>query len=402
MGDVFHPDALAVAVRLQQSRTRSLPPLSSITTASSAKARRCGTGWRRFSATGCSSATAKPGGAAADRCADRARLAFAAVRAADGPGRDRNRRSLGECRARAQPINALTEMATLTAEIICRTVFGRQLGARHAAEIIDAFSEYQRLIGQLDLAYFIGLPDWLPRFHSPAIHRAAKRIHKVLDQVIRDCRERLSSGEPSMIRLLLEARDPETGEPLDETALRNEAAVIFMAGHETTANSLAWSWYLLSQSPEVEERLHAELAQVLAGRPPNSRRCSPADLYAGSIRRNDTALPSCSAARPASAARRDDPRPPRTGGIAGHGRAMAAPPSPQILGKARPLHSRSVFARERPIPGAARLPAVQRWAPHLRRGRLRPHRGGPVHCDARPARPAPPRARLPSSPRSAA
>jgi cytochrome P450 len=112
------------------------------------------------------------------------------------------------------------------------------------------------------------LPDWIPRFHSPAIHRSAKRIHKVLEQVIGDCRERLSGGEASMIRLLLEARDPETGEPLDDVALRNEAAVIFMAGHETTANSLAWAWYLLSQSPQTEEHLHAELAKALAGRLP--------------------------------------------------------------------------------------------------------------------------------------
>jgi cytochrome P450 len=171
--------------------------------------------------------------------------------------------------ARGAPINALTEMATLTAEIICRTVFGRQLGASHAAQIVSAFSQYQRMVGQLDLAYFIGLPDWLPRFHSPAIHRAAKRIHQVLDQVIRDCRRRLSHGEPSMIGLLLEAQDPETGDRLDDAALRNEAAVIFMAGHETTANSLAWSWYLLSQAPAVEERLHAELAQVLGGRLPS-------------------------------------------------------------------------------------------------------------------------------------
>src|ERR1700756_4907188 len=170
---------------------------------------------------------------------------------------------------RGAPINVLTEMATLTAEIICRTVFGQRLGAAHAREIVSAFSEYQRLIGQLDIAYFFGLPDWLPRFHSPAIHRAAKRIHNVLDQVIRDCRNRLSSGEASMIRLLLEARDAETGDPLDEAALRNEAAVIFMAGHETTANSLAWTWYLLSQAPQAEARLHAELDAVLGGRRPD-------------------------------------------------------------------------------------------------------------------------------------
>jgi cytochrome P450 len=166
------------------------------------------------------------------------------------------------------PINALTEMAALTAEIICRTVFGRQLGVEYAAEIIAAFSEYQRLIGQLDLAYFFGLPDWLPRFHGPPIHRAATRIHAVLDRVIRDCRDRRSRNEASMIGLLLDARDPETGEPLDDAALRSEAAVIFMAGHETTANSLAWTWYLLSQVPKVEQHLHDELAQVLGGRPP--------------------------------------------------------------------------------------------------------------------------------------
>jgi cytochrome P450 len=165
-------------------------------------------------------------------------------------------------------INAPTEMAALTAEIICRTVFGQRLGAARAADVIAAFSEYQRLVGQLDIAYFVGLPDWLPRFHSLAIRRAAGRLHRVLDRIIRDCRQRLSDGESSMIRLLLEARDAETGEPLDEVALRNEAAVIFLAGHETTANSLAWTWYLLSQAPEVEERLHAELAEVLGGRLP--------------------------------------------------------------------------------------------------------------------------------------
>ena len=167
------------------------------------------------------------------------------------------------------PINALTEMATLTAEIICRTVFGRQLGSEHAGEIVTAFSEYQRLIGQLDIAYLFGLPDWFPRFHSPAVHRAAARIRRVLDRVIRDCRDRVAGGEASMVRLLLEARDAETGEPLDIVALRNEAAVIFMAGHETTANALAWCWYLLSQTPEVEERLYEELNRVLAGRLPS-------------------------------------------------------------------------------------------------------------------------------------
>ena len=162
------------------------------------------------------------------------------------------------------PIDALREMATLTAEIICRTVFGPRLGSEHATAIVASFSEYQRQIGQLDLPYLLGLPDWFPRFYSPAIRRAARRIHEVLAHIIAQC----GRGEASMIRLLLDARDPETGDALDPEALRNEAAVIFMAGHETTANSLAWTWYLLSQAPEDEARLHREIETVLGGRLP--------------------------------------------------------------------------------------------------------------------------------------
>jgi len=165
-------------------------------------------------------------------------------------------------------IDALREMATLTAEIICRTIFGPRLGAEHATEVVASFSAYQSEVGQVDLPYMLGLPDWLPRFQSRQVHRAAKRIETVLDDIIRRCEERVASGDNSMIRMLLEARDPETGDKLERDALRNEAAVIFMAGHETTANSLAWAWYLLSQSPAVEERLHAELDEVLQGRAP--------------------------------------------------------------------------------------------------------------------------------------
>jgi cytochrome P450 len=165
-------------------------------------------------------------------------------------------------------IDALREMATLTAEIICRTVFGRRLGAEHAHLIAASFSTYQRLVGRLDLPSLLGLPDWLPRLRSPAIGRAAARIHRVLDDIIASCRARSASGDGSMIGLLLEARDEETGEALDAQAVRNEAAVLFMAGHETTASSLAWTWYLLSQMPQVEERLHGELDTVLGARLP--------------------------------------------------------------------------------------------------------------------------------------
>jgi cytochrome P450 len=165
-------------------------------------------------------------------------------------------------------IDALAESAWLTAEVICRSLFGRKLGSDYAAQIVDGFSEYQQLIGQIDLISLLGLPDWVPRWYGPALRRAMHRIHAVLDHVIESYRNKKDTDEDSVIQRLLDTRDPDTGEPLDGQALRNEIAVLFMAGHETTANSMAWSWFLLSQAPEAEAKLHRELDSVLGGRLP--------------------------------------------------------------------------------------------------------------------------------------
>ena len=167
-----------------------------------------------------------------------------------------------------QEIDALSQMAELTAEIICRTIFGKQLGREHAREVVEGFGDYQRQVGQTDMLSLLGLPDWLPRLNGRAVRRSTARIHAVLDGIIADYRRRGASGENSVIGHLLDARDEETGEPLDDAALRNEAAVIFMAGHETTANTMAWAWFLLSQAPDVEMRLHAELDAELGGAAP--------------------------------------------------------------------------------------------------------------------------------------
>jgi cytochrome P450 len=172
----------------------------------------------------------------------------------------------------ATPVAMLEEMARLTAEIICRTVFGRALGRDQAREIVDGFSDYQRRIGQTDLLSLLGLPDWLPRLLSPGAKRSARRIQAVIEGIIEAHRKARAAGEvedePTILRLLMEAEDPDTDTHFTAEALRNEAAVLFMAGHETTANSLAWTWYLLSQSPRVAAKLHEELDRVLGGRPP--------------------------------------------------------------------------------------------------------------------------------------
>ena len=165
-------------------------------------------------------------------------------------------------------IDALNEMAQLTAEIICRTVFGRQLGRDRALRLIEGFTDYQQRVGQMDYLSLLGLPEWLPRPHPPGIYRSVRRIHKVLDELIAEHRAHRERDETSIVDRLLDARDEETGAPLDTRALRNEAAVLLMAGHEGNANALAWTWYILSQTPDVEATLHAEVDRVLGGRLP--------------------------------------------------------------------------------------------------------------------------------------
>jgi cytochrome P450 len=165
-------------------------------------------------------------------------------------------------------IDALHEMAQLTAEIICRTLFGRELGRNYSREVVAGFSEYQRAVSTVDFLALLGLTGGLPPRFRPAIGRSVRRITSVLDRILLDHRANCQSDGVSVIGQLFDARDEDTGRPLDWEAVRNEATVLFMAGHETTANSLAWTWYLLSQAPEVEARMHAEIDQVLNGRLP--------------------------------------------------------------------------------------------------------------------------------------
>lgn len=165
-------------------------------------------------------------------------------------------------------LEMLSEMASLTAEIICRTIFGRNLGRAHAREIVDNFTRYQRGIEQMDLLSLFGLPNWLPRLRGGGIAKPIRRIHAVIEEIIRTDEAHPDVRDQSMLRLLIRRGDAGGHVRLTAEQLRNEAAVLFMAGHETTANSLAWTWYLLSQAPWVEERLHQELDAVLGGRLP--------------------------------------------------------------------------------------------------------------------------------------
>jgi len=159
-------------------------------------------------------------------------------------------------------LNVLPEMGTLTAEIICRTLFGNQLGTQQAAEVIESFAEYQAAIEQMDFGTFFGLPNWIPTLKWGKATKAAKKIHKIVDNVIAEGIK--ADNQETLLAHLLRLRGGEAKDALTVKEIRNELIVLFMAGHETTANTLAWAWYLISQVPEVEQTLHHEVDEVLA------------------------------------------------------------------------------------------------------------------------------------------
>ncbi|MDB5375489.1 MAG: putative cytochrome [Belnapia sp.] len=159
-------------------------------------------------------------------------------------------------------LDVLAAMGHLTAEVICGALFGRRIGAAGAATVVDAFRRYQARVGNIDLPSLAGLPDWFPRLRR-GVSPEVRRIHAVVDQLVAGA---LAGGESSLIGAMAAAALPGSGQRMDANAFRNEAATLFMAGHETTANLLAWACYLLSQAPAAEERLAAEARSVLGGR----------------------------------------------------------------------------------------------------------------------------------------
>ncbi|MFT8644598.1 cytochrome P450 [Gluconacetobacter sp.] len=164
-------------------------------------------------------------------------------------------------------IDILPEMAALTAEIISRSVFGQELGNADTAEVSESFTQYQALVDSTNPGYFLGLDEGLPMVRTPALRRAVRRLHNVIDRIVEDHLAGRGSHN-SMMELLVrrQKRNPELG--LNAVALRNEAATIFMAGHETTAATLTWVWYLLARAPWVERAVHEEIAAVCGDRAP--------------------------------------------------------------------------------------------------------------------------------------
>jgi cytochrome P450 len=164
-------------------------------------------------------------------------------------------------------VDIAEEMTNLTLEVISNTMFsadGAILG-----DLVD--TSLRKMSDAIDF----NVLDVLPLIGPPRMKRKMARIQQnfasmdaTMQKLIR-ARESVE-GQPArdLLDRLIAARDGETGVRLSNDEVRDEVVIIFLAGHDTTALALTYTWYLLSQHPETEAKLHAELAQVLGGRAP--------------------------------------------------------------------------------------------------------------------------------------
>ncbi len=148
-----------------------------------------------------------------------------------------------------QHIDAAHEMMRLTLGIVGRTLFDVDLLDQADTLGQDITTLQKWLIRQMRL------PFRLPQIGAP--QAALARLNETIYQLIRDHRSNgLDKGD--LLSMLLLSRDEETGEHLTDEQVRDEAMTLFVAGHETTAQAMAWSWYLLAQHPEQFDRLRSE------------------------------------------------------------------------------------------------------------------------------------------------
>jgi cytochrome P450 len=158
------------------------------------------------------------------------------------------------------------EMMRLTLAVVGKTLFDAEVES-DADEVGAALTEVMNLFGYLMLP-FSELLEKLPLPPRRRFLRARARLDAVIYRIIEE-RRRTGGDRGDLLSTLLDAVDEEgdrTG--MTDEQLRDEVMTIFLAGHETTALALLWSWYLLAQNPEAEEKLAAELSEVLGGRAP--------------------------------------------------------------------------------------------------------------------------------------
>jgi cytochrome P450 len=155
------------------------------------------------------------------------------------------------------------DLMRLTLEIVAQTLF--QADVRHVADLTGEALEIAMRVHLMLAKTGFFLPHWWP---SPLMIRYRNKVAQLSAMIEKMVEERRQeAGSNDLLGMLLGARD-EDGRAMTPQQIRDEVMTLFLAGHETTANALSWTFYLLDQNPEVDAALHHELDSVLGGRLP--------------------------------------------------------------------------------------------------------------------------------------
>jgi cytochrome P450 len=155
------------------------------------------------------------------------------------------------------------EMMRVTLQIVGKTLFDADV-TKDAQEVGQSLELLMEL--SADFGKAIMIPEWVPTLHNLRKARAIRKLDKIIYRIIEE-RRKSERDTGDLLSMLLAARDDD-GSRMTDKQLRDESITLFLAGHETTANALSWTWWLLAQNPEAENKLHAELGRLLGGRVP--------------------------------------------------------------------------------------------------------------------------------------
>lgn len=171
--------------------------------------------------------------------------------------------------AAGQAIDFATEATLLTLKVLALTIFSDGIGGDYD-EFRSAMNAYFDAIGRIDAFDLLRVPSFVPRPHRKSLRQTMAYFENIVDKIIDTRRRRLAASSEvpqDVLTLLLRALDPSTGQPMNIAEVRSNILTFLSAGHETTANALAWSAFLLSQSPSWHARVRQEADRELSGGP---------------------------------------------------------------------------------------------------------------------------------------
>ena len=158
------------------------------------------------------------------------------------------------------------ETSHAAADVIFRTLFSLPIDHTVARAVFEEFRHYQRSQPILNLAAFVPLPRWMPRFFRRGTRRSATRIRGLITKLTEARIGEIKAGTApdDLATKIMTTRDPQTGDQFDTDEMVDQVAIFFLAGHETSASALGWALYLLATNPDWQDRVAKE-AQVLSG-----------------------------------------------------------------------------------------------------------------------------------------